>query len=488
MLSTRVWGFAAVLLLAASVASAAEVKNLVKEFKKAVASDQESEAISLVGQIAGVGGEEALEGLYDIGFSDYSAKASVYDAIIKAFNQPSGAIAFIDAKYEKSKSKPDFRERVFQVDVLNSTRENDAVGSVTVLMKMLDDKSVHVQSAAVMALQKSMVREAVEPLLKLLDDLTKKKRRDTLYYDVQDALLLLTGFQFETMEDWWNWWEPNAASFDPKATNTGGKTGVERKREKDDSDFFGVPILSQHVVFVLDTSGSMRYVMRDDIKGLSEGDGSDSGGGKPSDEQMTAEGRLLAQFWTRLECAKRNLKRVIRRLKPGTSYNLVSFDSDVLVFQKGAVTASPGVNSKAFKWIDGMKHQGETNTLDALKSAFGANAKTTDLYLLSDGLPSKDGKRNDPTGPILDEVKAMNRFRKIKIHTFGFAVELFGSGGQQGGLAEANAFLKQLAESTGGKFTLIKVNPKETPDNPDPAPEKDPGEKKNSTLAPVALQ
>lgn len=485
MLSTRVWGVVALLVLMSPGADAGEVKGLVKDFKKAVATDNESEAISVVGQIAAVGGEDALEGLYDIGFSEFSATPSVYDAILRGFLQPQGAIEFIEKQYSKSKSKADFRERVFQADVLNVTRESDAVASVKVLAQMLDDKSVHVQSAAVVALQKSMIREAVHPLLTLLEDLIKKKRRDTLYYDVQDALLLLTGFEFETMEDWWNWWEPNAESFDPKNTKSGGKTGVERKKRDGDADFFDVPILSQHVVFVLDISGSMNYVTRNDIRGLARGDGSDSGPTQAPDEQPTAEDRRMAEFWTRFAVAKRNLKRVIRRLKGGTSYNMVAFDSNVQVFEKQPVQASAGANNKAFKWIDGIKMKGETATLDALKKAFASNAKTTDIYLLSDGSPSKDGKTVDPTGPILDEVKAMNRFRKVKIHTFGFEPRVYPYDKNQDfpPLVQANAFLKELAESTGGKFNMIKVNLRETPDNPDPEPEKQP----TRVATPVAL-
>ena len=52
--------------------------------------------------------------------------------------------------------------------------------------------------------------------------------------------------------------------------------------------------------------------------------------------------------------------------------------------------------------------------------AFNADVKTNTIFFLSDGLPSKDGKVNDATRPILDKLFELNRFRKIKIHTFGF--------------------------------------------------------------------
>lgn len=483
MLRMRTWGLFVLLLLGTAVpAEAGDAKKLIKQFKKAVASDNESEALSLVSQIAGLGGEDALEGLYDIGFSNFSAKQAIYDAILQGFVQVEGAIPFVEEKYGKVRSKSDYREKVFQADVLIAMQASDAIESVRVLGEMINDKTVHAQSAAVLGMQKAMIRESVEPLIKLFESLLKKKRRDTVYYDVRDALLGLTGFEFDTIDDWWNWWEPVAASFDPKATDTGGKTGVERKRKDGNSDFFGVPILSKHVVFVLDISGSMSYVTRSDLKGLAKGDGSDSGGTQQPDEQPTARDRQLGKFWSRMEVAKRNLKRVVQRLKPGTTYNMVAFSSGTQVFKKKEVKASPGINKKAFKWIDGLKHKGETFTLEALKKAFASNGKTTDIYFLSDGQPSKDGKSSDPAGPILDEVRSMNRFRKVKIHTFGFPAAAYPSTQKFPPLVAANAFLKELAESTGGKFNEIKVNPKATPEDPWPRPDKEKGKSTKLTV------
>ena len=71
-----------------------------------------------------------------------------------------------------------------------------------------------------------------------------------------------------------------------------------------------------------------------------------------------------------------------------------------------------------------------------------------------------------PTRPILNFVFKENRFRKIKINTFGFHHLVYSNGQVHSGLQAANGFLKELAKSTGGDFTPMKVNPKFTPDNP----------------------
>ena len=180
---------------------------------------------------------------------------------------------------------------------------------------------------------------------------------------------------------------------------------------------------------------------------------------------MTEEQKRLARFWTRMEMAKRELRKVIKKMSKDAAFNCVRFDTTVSKFKKKATPASSGNKKSALKWVDGLKHNGNTNTLDSLMEAFGQDARTNTIFFLSDGLPSVDGKVNDPTEPILDKVFEMNRFRKIKIHCFGF--HPFTQGGQQmPGLASANTWLKRLAESTGGTYTNMKVDNKLNPDNP----------------------
>jgi len=64
----------------------------------------------------------------------------------------------------------------------------------------------------------------------------------------------------------------------------------------------------------------------------------------------------------------------------------------------------------------------------------------------------------------------LNKFRKIKIHTFGFDPVVYpeNKAGRipNPDLQSANKFLKELAEKTGGTFTIMKVDTTQTPDNP----------------------
>ncbi len=439
-----------------------QLKAFRKDFLKAIAADNESAAIELMGDIADLDTEDAFDTLYDLGLK-YATTPKLYEEALDNLSQIDSALTYVSAKYDKIDNKSDFRERVYLVDITAKIGSSEAV---TGLGSYLEDKSSFVQGAAVEHLAKSESSEAIGPLIDLLKKLTKK-RKDVLYHQVRDALWTLTGQDFDVIEDWIAWWEPNKGNFDPKKSDHEGKTGVQRKRRGQDPDFWGVPVESKNVVFVIDTSGSMRYVMKNDIPGLGRGDGSDSGGSSGGGN-MTPEDIRLATFWMRINMAKRELVRVIKALGKDAFFNCVQFDTATTKFLKKAVPSTGGNKKKALKWIEGIKHRGNTSTLEALVKAFNADAKTNTIYFLSDGLPSRDGKTNDPTRPILDKLFELNRFRKIKIHTFGFDPVPYPSGGQANpDLLAANAWLKELSDATGGKFTVMKVDEKRTPDNPD---------------------
>ena len=493
---------------------AKQIKKLKKEYGKAIQGQQNDAAIDVIRQITAYGTPDALETVYDLGYANGSVPA-VYDVICEELSIMDGIVEHITERYDKIDSKGDFRERVYMTDILayptnkrgelndkkvslekqlkrieeNGLRPGsdpaipdrlkqqiEALGqqidrlkgqqnddALKLLVLFLDDKSPFVQGAAVESFRKSQSGVCVEPLINLLEKLLKK-RKDVLYHQVRDALWELTGQDFELIEEWFAWWEPRQNTFDPMEESHDGKTGVKRKRRGDDPEFWGVPVESKNIVFVIDTSGSMKYVHEDDIPGLARGDGSDSGQGSGGG-QMTADQQRLARFWTRMEMAKRELRKVISKMSKDAAFNCVRFDTTVSKFKKKATPASNGNKKSAIKWVDGLKYNGNTNTMDSLIEAFMQDARTNTIFFLSDGLPSVDGKVNDPTQPILDKVFELNRFRKIKIHCFGF--HPFTQGGQQmPALTEANTWLKKLAEATGGTYTDMKVDPKITPDNP----------------------
>ena len=86
----------------------------------------------------------------------------------------------------------------------------------------------------------------------------------------------------------------------------------------------------------------------------------------------------------------------------------------------------------AWRWIKALTPQGTTNTLAAIKYAFG-DLKTEAIYLLTDGRP------NQPPRQILAQVH-LNTKVPINVISFNCNDE------------EANLFLSQLAKETGGRY------------------------------------
>ncbi|MCI0650595.1 MAG: HEAT repeat domain-containing protein [Planctomycetes bacterium] len=445
--------------LAIPLHAASELKGLKKDVEKAIQAGSEDEAIGLMAQIGALGTEDAIEALFLIGLK-LGKTPKLYQAAGDEVAKCAGAAAFL----EKRIGADVWQERVFVADIAVRI---DSPEARKVLISLTADKHPNVQLSAVAALEKTMHRDAIPPLLDLLEDLMKKKR-DVLYQAVLDALYMLTGQEHIIMEDWRKWWSGVGDSYDPKADAEGAgkdqKTSVKRKRRTKGAEFVGVPVDSRFATFIIDTSGTMRYVHKSDIPGLSSGDGSD-GGGSSGGGQMTPDDQRLAEFWTRMEMAKRALFDVIEEIEPDTMFNIIRFDTIVDGFKKQLIPANPANKMAALKWAEGLKYKvnSTTNMQDAIEKAF-QDPNTNAIYFLSDGLPSKDGKVNDPAGPILDRIFELNRFRKVKIHTFGYHPR--GSGGEPyEELEEANTWLKRLAKETGGSFSELKVDPTLTPDN-----------------------
>ncbi len=268
--------------------------------------------------------------------------------------------------------------------------------------------------------------------------------RSTVYYAVLDGLLLLTGQEYETIEDWRKFWEIQGPTLDPANLDAGdGTTGVERKKARTprDPEFFGVEVVSQKVMFVIDTSGSM--VLYD------EG-GGEEGGGKGASWQQRQ----------RIKRVRDQLKAVIQKLRTNSRFNIISYSDQLQNFnEKGIVPASGTWKKKAVQFADGLKANGFTHTDEAMRAAFQDKSIDT-IMLLSDGAPVHDGSQENLIPRILDDVRKMNRVRKVKIYTFGFdgpgVTPPNSKQPPNANPAPLVEFLTRLAEDNGGTYTSIR--------------------------------
>jgi hypothetical protein len=356
---------------------------------------------------------------------------------------------------------------IYLADILSLSRDASAA---VVVGSLAESKHPTLVRAAIGALRKIRKRESIPPLLALLESLEKKDRAGLLYQETRDALYDLTGENFESLADWKNWWEPRKESYTPDSAEV-GQTRVVRRAREDAPEFVGRQIFASNTIFVIDTSGTMQYVMKNDIPGIARGDGSDSAKiVKEATEELTPENERLARYWTRLEMARRALLRALHGFSPRAVVNVEEFNRVVRLLEKKPARFTGNMKKSLIARVERLSVSlaPGTDTLEALETAMASDKGLAAIYFLSDGLPSADGQKNDDPMPILEKMEVLNRFRKVKIHTFGYDPEWTDAGGQKFAdpeLTRANEFLQKLAERSGGTFTLLEVTDEEPPES-----------------------
>ena len=433
------------------------VSDISKRLAKAVKDGKDEDAVSVARELAAVGTPESLKALFDAGLKIEVPK--IYKAVtgILAGLTDEASLKFFQDQAKAGKEL----SQVFLADILAEMKHAQATEILGILA---EERNTVVLRSTISALARQKVKGSVEPLLKILERLETNKDHGQVYQELRDALFEVTSQDFDVLEDWKKWWDVAKGTFDPNK-KPAGATQTRKPIRDSAPEFAGKKIFARNVVFVIDTSGSMQYVQKDDIPGLSRADGSDKAGGQQAaQEKITPENSRLAKFWTRIEMAKRALIKAVGAFDAKARINVIRFDTQVIPLEKaGLFPLGPAQKKKVNDWVKAMQIKGNTNTKEALVKAFELDRSTTEIYFLSDGIPSADGTKNDPTDPILEKVEALNRFRKVKIHTFGFDAISIQQGMEDPGLASANEFLKKLAKRTGGTFTLMKVTDEKPP-------------------------
>ena len=307
------------------------------------------------------------------------------------------------------------------------------------------------------------------------------------YFKVRQVLTALTGEDFFTKEKWDTYWAKVENGWDPTKK---GETQEAATRERGAGaetipTFFGSEIESNRLMFVIDSSGSMQMTDKP-----SDWEGTD-------EEFRTADPDSEAVKATkRMNRAKRELCNAIQALQETQKFNVIDFDSGARKWQENLVPATPANKQAAVEWVDGsVVDQGGTYTDQAIEKAF-SDPEVDTIYLLSDGAPYEkvgnpapreewpkdaNGKvdENQPVAgeqqvlfakemidEILGFVRFENRFRRVKIYTFG----MDGPGvwhkkwpqprpmtlpTDSRWLSTLSNFMRELAAITGGEYRSI---------------------------------
>ncbi|HVX62535.1 MAG TPA: hypothetical protein VHC19_18095 [Pirellulales bacterium] len=279
--------------------------------------------------------------------------------------------------------------------------------SISTLVKLskqpLFEQEFSVRRSIVLALTQAQEPDAVEALLDILDKATGEVRSDISRY-----MTAISGEQHEVdAKAWRQWWEAHKEGFEfpPRGVRAVARAAPVRSM----SQYYGMPIYAQRLVFVIDASLSMR------------GD--------------------------RIEAAKNELINAINELPEGVYFDVIAFHVSVAPWQKKLVIASPENKKLAIMFVRSLDLGRATVSYDALEAALDFD--TESIYFLTDGVPR--GGKTDNTFQIVDILTRLNRVRRVTINSIGI------DAGPEGN--PFDDFLKTLAANNYGEYRRVDQVP-----------------------------
>jgi hypothetical protein len=331
----------------------------------------------------------------------------------------------LDAPKAASMAEKAVADKAYQVRLLAAElgpKINPEVG-LKAFDAAIKDVDWRVRVGAIAGAKELRKRECIGPLVEML---TKEKGR--LRWDALVALQDLSGKDLGLdPKPWKAWWDAAKDAFDPVAKGT-GKPGDAPQAGMTKAEFFKVPIFSTRILFILDLSGSMK----------------DPAPGKGSA--------------TKLDAAKEGMTATIKALETDVFFGMLgcgSTDDGVYLLKEQKTwrkklalwPAVPPNKSDAEKWIKNVESRGWTNLWDAIEYGFTDDQVDT-IFLYTDGGASRGVWV--ASGEFMGELKKLNRFRKIVIHT----VEVPGT---TANTADNVKLLKDIAEATEGVYKLAEA-------------------------------
>lgn len=304
-------------------------------------------------------------------------------------------------------SMPDARLREVAARALGMMGTPQAIPH---LVRALGDPAPLVVESAAAGLGLLESPAAIGPLV---ERLASEKGENLRIVDaVVRALERVTGMSLgDDPELWRSWWNEARQRPDGGAAKPAAPTTVSGPR------YYGFSVRSRRVTFVLDVSRSMGW-----------------------------NGRL--------ERAQKELVQVLAGLSARTKFDLITYSDFAQAWGGKLAPALPDTVKRATRFVERLEPVNGTNIYDALRKAFSDEEVDT-IFFLSDGTPTV-GPVVDPE-QILADVREMNRWRRVRIHTIALVL-----GDPPGGFgvaedpAAASSFMKRLASENDGDFREVR--------------------------------
>jgi HEAT repeat protein len=228
---------------------------------------------------------------------------------------------------------------------------------------------------------------------------------------LQRALQRITGMTLGDDPDLWRaWWRENHDRTRGETKHPDAPTTVSGPR------YYGFTVRSSRVAFVLDVSRSMGW-----------------------------NGRL--------DSAQKELAQAIEHLPSRTRFTLITYSDVAKAWEDKLVPASAENTRRALRYVQRLEPIAGTNIWDGLRLAFRDDDVDT-IFFLSDGTPT--------VGPVVDqdailaEVREMNRWRRVRIHTVALLKGEAPVAMAEENPAAAAAFMRRLAEENDGEFREVR--------------------------------
>ncbi|MFT5733296.1 MAG: HEAT repeat protein [Planctomycetota bacterium] len=275
------------------------------------------------------------------------------------------------------------------------------------LHRLIEDEDWHVRAEAIRSVTRLRHRSSIPVLI---DGLGEAKGRLTA--DFNEALLQLTAKNLGLAAGRWRiFWSKEGETFQVPSPEVVAKAIEEQAKRKEASEstvaFYGLNVLSEAFVMVVDTSGSMNAIV--------------------------GEGK------TRLDVAKEQMAKTLNRVQDGILFNVIPFADGARPLSDGLTTMDEKAREEALAFVAVLREAGSTNIYDGLSAAF-EDERVDTVYLLSDGSASV-GELTDVTA-LRAEVERWNSIRGILIHAIA--------------VGQDHPLLKGLAEDSGGKYVRVE--------------------------------
>lgn len=333
-------------------------------------------------------------------------------------------------------SGDDDRWRVKLKTLMNDSEAIDRMGAARALAyrpqteaadalhSMIEDDDWRVRLEVIRQLTAVRDSRSVAIILARMSEDTGRLRRA-----MARALRDLTGEDHGNTPGRWNaWWRDVQDGYElPSAEEASAKIAKlaeDRAKGETVATFYGLPVFSDRVAFVFDTSGSMNL---------------SAAGGPPG-----MQGPRSGNNESAMDVAREQMLELIKRLPNGAYCNIIFFSSDVDPWKRKLTELTDKSRAKALEFIDEKEAVGQTALYDAIIEAFDDDEVDT-IYILSDGLPSV-GELVDPQA-IRDAIAEINTVRQIEIH----GVDLSGAT-LAGMIGRTVPLIRWLAEDSGGRY------------------------------------